>query len=65
MDPFTDELDGERIGNTSISILSCKSKPISQRKNLFFTFNNYEESDITDLLNVFDVKYTEYIFQED
>lgn len=36
-----------------------------QKKNWFFTWNNYEEKDIKDLLDVLEVYSTKYVFQEE
>lgn len=56
--------DGVEIGNTS-SQSQPKKKRALQLKNWFFTFNNYTESDITDLLDKFDEICTKYLFQEE
>lgn len=60
-----DQMDQGEIGNTNIAISPIKKNRPSQSKHLFFTFNNYEQSDIDNLIKVFKDIYIEYIFQEE
>jgi len=57
-------LGGER-GNTLNPLPLKKTTQVPQRKNHFFTWNNYNEEDIDGLLNFFDNHATKYKFQEE
>ncbi len=63
MNTKTETAETGLIGNTNSSTL--KKKTITQLKNWCFTFNNYQETDIQEMIKLFNEICTKYVFQEE
>lgn len=65
MNPSEKAVKAVETGNTKTVSSNSKKRQVSQIKNWFFTFNNYEKSDIVELSRKFDDICDKYLFQEE